>query len=77
MAERKKCTFELSEVLIDRVDEICYALGVPRNAWVTFGLATITLRMLPFVVQGKKRARMVRDLEKILQDLLKGLKAAQ
>lgn len=70
MSGRKKCTFELSELLIERVDEVCYSLGIPRNAWVTFGVAVLTLRMLPFVVRGKKRTRMVRDLEKVLNDLL-------
>ena len=76
MSTRTKTTMVLPDTLVQHMQTMCYALGVPRNAWISMGVAMLTLKMLPMVSPGKKRTRMLRDLEKFLLKLLSEVKSS-
>ena len=49
MSTRTKTTMVLPNTLVQHMGEVCYALGIPRNAWISMGAATLTMKMLPLI----------------------------
>ena len=76
MSTRTKTTMVLPDLLVQHMEEVCYALGIPRNAWISMGVATLTMKMLPLIPSGKKRTRIFKDLERLLAKLLDELKSS-
>ena len=52
--------------LVRDIESVCYALGVPKNAFFAMGAATLAMQFLP-LVPGKKRGRLVKDLAKFVR----------
>ncbi|OGO08164.1 MAG: hypothetical protein A2Y61_00330 [Chloroflexi bacterium RBG_13_60_13] len=75
MSQRIPIYLRLPRLLVERVEEICYALGVPKNAFFAIGAATLALNLLP-LMPGKKRPRLLADLEKFVQDILANARKA-
>ena len=73
MGQRVKTDLRLPKLLIKQVESICYALGIPKNAFFTLGVAGLALQLAP-LLPGRKRARLVQDMEKIVLKLLAEVK---
>jgi len=72
MGTRTKTDIRLPRMLLDSVEQVCYALGIPKNAYFAISVATMTLQLLP-LLPGRKRKRLVQDLEKIVLKVIGGI----
>lgn len=75
MSNRAHTDLRLPQLLVDRIEEVCYALGIPKNAFFVLGAATLALKLLP-LLPGRKRARLVADLEEFVVKLIANVKQA-
>ena len=75
IGKRAKTDLRLPRLLIKAVEAVCYALGIPKNAFFALGAARLALKLAP-LIPGRKRGRLVQDLEKIVLKTLDEAKKA-
>lgn len=75
IGKRVKIDLRLPRSLIEQVETVCYALGIPKNAFFALGVAGLTAELAP-LLPGPKRGRLVQDLERIVLNTLEAAKKA-
>jgi hypothetical protein len=76
MEGRIKTDLRFPPELLDKVDEVCVALGIPKNAFFVLAAGLLTLQLSPLVriKQRKQLIMIVQDLfQKILAEIAKTL----
>jgi hypothetical protein len=75
VAERVKTDMRMPRFLVERVEEVCTALGLGKNAFFSMAGAMLALRFLP-LIPGKKRPRLVRDLKRFLLKVIEEVESS-
>jgi len=73
MEDRIKTDLRLPQVLVDHVEQVCYALGIPKNAFFAMGAALLCLKLLP-LLPGSKRPKLVQEIEKFVTEVVEAVK---
>lgn len=70
LGERVKTDIRLPRTLLDHVDRVCQAVGLPKNAFITMGTALLVVLLSP-LVPGRRRKTILANAEKIVHDFIK------
>jgi len=76
MKERVKTDMRLPRLLIQHVEEIADLVGLPKNAFFTVAASMLAVQLSRQYAPGKKRAKLLADLEKEVQKIFKEAKKA-
>jgi len=74
MERRTKTDMRLPYNLIKRVEEIAEALGVPKNAVFAIAASKLCIEMAPMLSKGKKRVRLVDEMEHLISQIVREIK---
>lgn len=77
MSERVKTDMRLPRMLIQHVEEMGDLIGLPKNAFFTIAAAMLATRMSKRYAPGKKRRKMLADLEKLVARCFKEAREAE
>lgn len=69
--ERVKTDMRLPRVLIQHVEEMAPLVGLPKNAFFTVAAAKLAAELSRQYAPGRKRRKMLDDLEKTVQAIFK------
>jgi hypothetical protein len=76
MGPRIKTDLRLPPAFLEKVDEVCVALGVPKNAFFVLAASMLALQLAP-MVRGKSRKQLILAMQdsfqKILSEVVKTL----
>ncbi len=69
LGKRVKTDVRLPRVLLDHVDRVCQAVGLPKNAFISMGAALLVVLLSP-LVPGRRRKTILASAEKIFQTFI-------
>jgi hypothetical protein len=69
MSERVKTDMRLPRMLIQHVEEVAELCGLPKNAFLTVAAAMLATQLSKRYAPGKKRKRMLLELEKMCEQV--------
>jgi phosphopantothenoylcysteine synthetase/decarboxylase len=71
LSERVKTDMRLPRVLIQHVEEMAELVGLPKNAFFTVAAAMMATFLSRQYAPGKRRKKMLDDLEKEVQKVFR------
>jgi hypothetical protein len=76
MKDRARTEVRLPFKLMKRVDDIVEKLGVPKNAVIAMAVASYCVSLSPVLWVGKTRLKIISDIDKLFQSIVKAAKKA-
>lgn len=76
LSERVKTDMRLPRALIRHVEEMAELVGLPKNAFFTIAAAQLAASLARGYVPGKKREKMLRELEREIQKIFRDAREA-
>lgn len=77
MSERVKTDMRLPRMLVQHVEEVADLCGLPKNAFFTIAAAMLATRLSKRYAPGKKRRKMLLDLERMAKKCFQEAREAQ
>lgn len=72
MCDRVKTDVRLPFALSHSVEELCAALGIPKNALFTLAASLLCVQLAPLLKPGVPRRKMLAELDALFQSVLAG-----
>jgi hypothetical protein len=69
MEGRVKTDLRFPPELLDKIDEVCAALGIPKNAFFVMAASLLTLQLAP-LVRVKQRKQLILHVQDLFQKLI-------
>lgn len=75
VSERVKTDLRLPRLLMEHVEAVCAAAGVPKNAFFALASGLFLIRMSP-ALEGRKRKEVLNDIEALFQKVISNARKA-
>lgn len=75
--ERVKTDMRLPRMLVQHVEEMAELVGIPKNAFFTIAAARLAVELSKRYAPGKKREKMLRELELMVQKIFKAARESE